>query len=85
MDSLLRGDDAPLVGQSRDQLAVTARRLAILTTPDLRCNSELTCRRSRGLNYQATSLEGRTTSTATFLRGEREACTRALSLCRASA
>ena len=81
----LRGNDEPMVGQSTDQLAVTARHVSIPLTPDRRCDSKLTCCRSRRLNCQAANPEGRTIATATFLRGEREARTRALSFCRASA
>ena len=85
MDFRLRGNDGPRVGQTTDKLAVTARRVAIPPTPDRRCDSKRTCCRSRRLNRQAASPEGRVTATATFLRGEREARTRTLSLCRASA
>jgi len=85
MDFRLRGNDGSRSGQSTDDLAVSARHVAIPLTPDRRCDSKLTCCRSRKLNCQDTGPEGRVTATVTFLRGEREARTRALSFCRASA
>jgi len=55
MDFRLRWNDAPLVGESSDQLAISARHVAIPLTLDRRCDSKLTCCRSRRLNCQTAS------------------------------